>query len=52
MDVMVRRARLERVYEGLTAEGGVRRGLGEKLIALSEIGLIRNSIFWRGLVET
>jgi hypothetical protein len=52
MDVMVQRARLERVYEGVTAEGGVQRGLGEKLIALNEIGLIRNSIFWRGWVET
>jgi hypothetical protein len=34
------------------AEGGVRRGLGEKLIALSEIGLVRNSVFGRGLIET
>jgi hypothetical protein len=37
MNVMVRRARLERIYEGVTAEVGMRRGLGEKLIAFSEI---------------
>jgi hypothetical protein len=42
---MVRRAKLERVNEGVTAKSGVRRGLGEKLIAFSEIGLIRSSIF-------
>jgi hypothetical protein len=42
---MVPRAKLERVNEGVTAEGGVRRGLGEKLITFSEIGLIGNSIF-------
>jgi hypothetical protein len=48
----VRRARLERVYEGVTAEGGVRRGLGVKLITLSEIGLIGNNIFGGGLIET
>jgi hypothetical protein len=45
VDVVVRRARLERVYEGVTDEGGVRRRLGEKLISLSEIGLIENSVF-------
>jgi hypothetical protein len=48
VDVMVRRARLERVNEGVTAKGGVRRGLGEKLIAFSEIGLVGNSIFGEG----
>jgi hypothetical protein len=40
VDVVVRRARLKRVNEEVTAKGGVRRGLGEKLIAFSEIGLI------------
>jgi hypothetical protein len=45
VDVVVRRKRLERVYEGVTAEGGMRRGLCEKLIALNEIGLIGNSVF-------
>jgi hypothetical protein len=29
VNVMVRRTRLERIDEGITAEGGVRRGLGE-----------------------
>jgi hypothetical protein len=45
VDVVVRMTRFKRVYEGITAEGGVRRGLGEKLIALSEIGLIGHSVF-------
>jgi hypothetical protein len=49
---MVRRAKLKRVNEGVTTEGSVRRGLGEKLIAFSEIGLIGNNIFGRGLIET
>jgi hypothetical protein len=44
MNVMVRRTRLERVDEGITAEGGVRRGLGEKLIVLCEYGLVGYSI--------
>jgi hypothetical protein len=51
MNVMVRRTRLERVYEGVTAEGGVRRGLGEKLVAFYEIGLVGYSILGRGLIE-
>jgi hypothetical protein len=52
MNVMARRAKLERICERVTAEGGVRRGLGEKLSAFSEIGLIGNSILRRGLIET
>jgi hypothetical protein len=52
MNVLMRTARLERVYERVTAEGGVRRGLGEKLSALSEVGLIGDSILGRGLIET
>jgi hypothetical protein len=52
VNVMVRRAKLKRVNEGVTTEGSVRRGLGEKLIAFSEIGLIGNNIFGRGLIET
>jgi hypothetical protein len=47
MNVMVRRAKLERICERVMAEGGVRRGLGEKLSAFSEIGLIGNSILRR-----
>jgi hypothetical protein len=49
---MVRRTRLERVNEGVTAEGGVRRGLGEKLVAFCEYGLVGHSILGRGLIET
>jgi hypothetical protein len=52
MNVLMRRTRLERVDEGVTAESSVRRGLGEKLSALSEIGLIGDSILGRGLIET
>jgi hypothetical protein len=52
MNVMVRRTRLERVYEGVTTKGGVRRGLGEKLVAFCEIGLVGYSILRRGLIET
>jgi hypothetical protein len=49
---MVRRTRLERVNERVTTEGGVRRGLGEKLIAFCEIGLVGYNILRRGLIET
>jgi hypothetical protein len=48
----MRRARLERICERVTAESGVRRGLGEKLSAFSEVGLIGDSILGRGLIET
>jgi hypothetical protein len=52
MNVLMRRTRLERVDERVTAEGSVRRGLGEKLNALSEIGLIGDSILGQGLIES
>jgi hypothetical protein len=52
MNVLMRRTRLERVDERVTAEGSVRRGLGEKLSAFSEIRLIGDSILRRGLIET
>jgi hypothetical protein len=52
MNILMRRTGLERVDERVTTEGSVRRGLGEKLSALSEIGLIGDSILGRGLIET
>jgi hypothetical protein len=52
VNVMVRRTILGRVKEGVTAEGGVRRGLGEKLVAFCEYGLVGCSILGRGLIET
>jgi hypothetical protein len=52
MNILMRRTGLERVDERVMAEGSVQRGLGEKLSALSEIGLIGDSILGRGLIET
>jgi hypothetical protein len=49
---MVQRTRLKRVNERITAEGGVRRGLGEKLVALYETGMVGHSVLGRGLSET
>jgi hypothetical protein len=49
---MVRMTKLERVNERIMAEGGVRKGLGEKLIAFCEIGLVGYSVLRRGLIET
>jgi hypothetical protein len=40
----MRRTCLERVNERVTAESDVQRGLGKKLSALSEIGLIGDSV--------
>jgi hypothetical protein len=45
MNILVRRTSLERVNERVMAESGVWRGLGEKLSALSEVGLIEDSVF-------
>jgi hypothetical protein len=44
VDVLMRRTCLERVNERVTAESDVQRGLGKKLSALSEIGLIGDSV--------
>jgi hypothetical protein len=44
MNVLVRRTRLERAHEGVATESGVQRGLGEKLSALIEVGLVGNSV--------
>jgi hypothetical protein len=52
VNVMVRRTRLERVNERVTAEGGVQRGLDEKLVAFCESRLLGYSILGRGLIET
>jgi hypothetical protein len=52
VNIVVRRARVERVDERIATESGERRGLSEKHVALYDCGLIRDGIFGRRLVET